>query len=721
MQLKCPNCQTAVELMDSESVAAGSTADGMSSFIARTTCPNCHSHLSVVSPSSAPARLPAQRIGQFELIERLGQGQSAMVWKARDTELGRLVAIKIPRTIEVLEQGAELFLKEAQAIAALDHPNIVRLFDVKRDVDTLVIVTELVEGITLQQHLQNGRLPYAETARFCLQLAEALQHAHERGVVHRDIKPGNVLMNSQGELKITDFGLAKRDAADITLTLDGQILGTPAYMSPEQARGQAQLTDCRSDIYSLGVVLYEMLTGSLPFSGSSQLILQMVISGETRAPRRLDPKIPRDLETICLKAMATEPEKRYQTTADLAVDLRRFINGLRIRAHRTSALEAGWKWSRRHPWQLATVLSALVAVCGLTAGMRPNGPPKSNVETRIVRIKTTPPNAQLVFYECDQVTGEPLPETARRPATRSPVQFSLPVGRYLVVAVLDDGRFHEVERRVPAVGAGLASSYSHEASLQRPDGVVELRTIEIPSNDVIDNMTLFEGSSRFTMGDSRFGDIPEHDRSIPSFYLDHRETTVDEFIQTKKRIPNSWSPKASRPSNEMAVSRLFFDDAIAFAEQCGKRLMTESEYEFAATLGGTRTYPWGNDSGSTEPWMIEKVGEPAFDALPTIPPVFGLFSNVGELTSNWGHPYPTNQHLAGALNPLEVSNSRIVRGAPVEVCIGAEHPRIAGWTPRNRVALGRNSLPQNVGIRMARSARPRLTPQDFERYLKPVK
>ena len=143
-------------------------------------------------------------------------------------------------------------------------------------------------------------------------LADALQYAHQRGVVHRDIKPSNVLLDLRGEPQLTDFGLAKRDVGEITMTLEGQVLGTPAYMSPEQARGDGHRVDGRSDVYSLGVILYELVTGELPFRGNTRMVLHQVLNDEPRAPRGLNDRIPRDLETICLKAMAKEPARRYE-------------------------------------------------------------------------------------------------------------------------------------------------------------------------------------------------------------------------------------------------------------------------------------------------------------------------------------------------------------------------------------------------------------------------
>jgi tetratricopeptide (TPR) repeat protein len=198
-------------------------------------------------------------------------------------------------------------------------------------------------------------------------VADALQYAHEQGVVHRDVKPSNILLDDAGRPHLMDFGLAKRDADDVTITTDGQVLGTPAYMSPEQARGDGHRVDGRGDVYSLGVVLYQMLTGELPFRGTPRMLLHQVLHDEPRRPRSLNDRIPRDLETICLKAMAKEPGRRYATAAEAGADLRRFLAGEPIRARRVGAAEHAWRWCRRNRAVAGLAAAAFLAMAAGTA------------------------------------------------------------------------------------------------------------------------------------------------------------------------------------------------------------------------------------------------------------------------------------------------------------------------------------------------------------------
>ncbi len=353
-----PSDSPTIEATQSDTVGPGSleaTIDAADRHDAR---------VNGLGPAADPARgARIHYLGDYEILGELGRGGMGVVFRARQVTLNRPVALKVIRS-GLLAGDDELrrFQNEAEAVAMLDHPGIVPVHEVGEHDGRRYFSMKLIEGSSLHASIEKYRDRPRDAARLVAEAAEAVAHAHSRGILHRDIKPANILVDAEGRPHVTDFGLAKRLTDDAEITQSGAILGTPAYMSPEQAEGRRGTITTATDVYGLGCVLYALLAGKAPFGGDSVLdTLKAVREQAPEPPTRSNAGVPRDLETICLKCLHKDPRGRYPTAQSLADDLRAWLEHRPIAARRVGAAGRVWLWSRRRP-----ALAGLAAVLALS-------------------------------------------------------------------------------------------------------------------------------------------------------------------------------------------------------------------------------------------------------------------------------------------------------------------------------------------------------------------
>ena len=307
-------------------------------------------------------------LGDYELLEEVGRGGQGVVFRARQKSLNRTVALKV---ISLGQWASEAHLKrfrrEAEAAASLDHPGIVPIHEVGERDGQCYFSMQFIEGGQLDEVVRREPMPIRRAVELIAKVARTVHYAHEHGILHRDIKPGNILLDKNGEPHLTDFGLARLldTQSSVTRTID--VLGTPSYMAPEQAAGETTKLSKATDVYGLGAVLYQLLTGQPPFAGGTTYeTIRLLRDTEPRQPRLLNPKIDRDLSTICLKCLEKDPQRRYSSALALAEDLEHWLKHEPIQARRSGIFTRGRKWVRRNPTSalLAASLIALAAAVG---------------------------------------------------------------------------------------------------------------------------------------------------------------------------------------------------------------------------------------------------------------------------------------------------------------------------------------------------------------------
>jgi tetratricopeptide (TPR) repeat protein/tRNA A-37 threonylcarbamoyl transferase component Bud32 len=323
------------------------------------------------SSEPLPPGLRVRYIGDYELLNVLGQGGMGVVYKARQVSLNRNVALKMIRNSEFAsEDQIRRFQNEAEAVALFDHPAIVPIYEVGLHGDQRYFSMKLIEGEGLDKRLKSAPLKPRIAAQLVAEVAEAIHHAHQRGLLHRDLKPANILIDAEGHPHVTDFGLSKRTGQESGLTMSGEIMGTPSYMAPEQALGRNSQVTTASDVYGLGGILYAAITGRDPFRGDSVLeTLHKVRVAAPDKPTSLNKKLPRDLEVICMKCLEKDQNRRYASAQEVADDLHRWLNGEPIVARPVNAVARSWMWCKRRPALAALAASLAVAILGGIIGI----------------------------------------------------------------------------------------------------------------------------------------------------------------------------------------------------------------------------------------------------------------------------------------------------------------------------------------------------------------
>src|SRR5881227_2324415 len=314
------------------------------------------------------ARTMLGELGDYELLDEVGRGGQGVVFRARQKSLNRVVALKV---ISLGQWASKAHLKrfrlEAEAAARLEHPGIVPIHEVGERDGSCYFSMKFVEGGQLDEVARREPMPIRRAVELITKVARTVHYAHEHGILHRDIKPGNILLDVNGEPQLTDFGLARLVETENTITRTLDVLGTPSYMAPEQAMGNNAAVSSTTDIYGVGAVLYQLLTSQPPFAGGATYeTIKLLLDTEPKKPRLLNPKIDRDLSTICLKCLEKDPKRRYPSALDLAEDLERWLKYEPIVARHTGIVARGRKWVQRNPTSalLATSLLALAAVVG---------------------------------------------------------------------------------------------------------------------------------------------------------------------------------------------------------------------------------------------------------------------------------------------------------------------------------------------------------------------
>ena len=530
-------------------------------------------------------------LGDFELLEEIGVGGTGTVFRAWQRSLNREVALKVlPEHFSLNEDRVERFRREARAAAKLKHPSIAPIYEVGCEGTFHFIAMELVDGpdlageltavrgnVAIHLGVPNTEEYFKRTAKVVLRIASALAYSHGMGVIHRDVKPNNILINAKGDPKLVDFGLA-RDDSQGTVTETDRVEGTPYYMSPEQARAIQERVDERTDVYSLGAVLYEMCTLSRPHEGrTTREVIEKITVHEPRSIRIANPKVPTDLAVICEKAMERELVDRYASASELEDDLGRFLAGEPILAKRASPTRRALRYVRRNRVAIGATAGLVLALIGAKWTYTWT----AQVDWIPIQIES---ETASVYATRLEISGAPTGGEEVN-LGKTPVNTKLPVGTWLCRVEAADGRRAEV----------LFSLDPGGETLKRRVTLTSLEEIRLGMIRIEPLLWRASGACTF---------LP-NSVTLPPFYVDQNEVTVDQYRDfceaTEHPLPSFWARlDVSRLPGNFPITGISAEDAEAYAGWKGKRLLTHAEYEYLLHGPNNAKSSWGDEAATPE-------------------------------------------------------------------------------------------------------------------------
>lgn len=650
--------------------------------------------------------------GRYRLIKQVGKGGFGSVWSASDERLARVVAIKFPHIERIRSPKIrERFEEECKIVAKLDHSGLANVYEVGFLADgSPFAISKFIEGQNLANYIENGPVSLTFALQTVKQIAESLEYAHKKGVIHRDVKPSNVIVQHDGKVVLIDFGLAKQFETGKSLTTTGNVMGTLAYMSPEQVQASSAI-DSRTDQYSLGVLFCELVSGIRPFTGKPEELLQKILNRIPNIPEKhqvTGQVIPAPIRAIMMKSLEKTPADRYASMQDFVNDLARFEQNLPIRAKRPGVRRRSLMWMKRNPGLSFTgvLIALLVSLFGYMMSASPVVPQPIEPELPLVLVRTDPPGAKVALVPVDEGTNKRLADKAIFPNGVTPLEVPLNPGLYFVEVLLSEtGEFHQVYRTVPKQDIQVPARNHNSAYWTRNGPIVEVPIVSLRFAET-ENRLVDVNGGEFLMGDNNFPHLaPAHLVKVESFSMQEHEVTIAEYQKVIPNLPAGLNGVPVLERMNWPVTYVSYFDALDYAELSGLRLLTEEEFEFVATNGGKSAFPNPDKSDSYNTWSFGPATNLSFDTTESPAAIRGLYSNVAEWTDSCQVPYDQRIPMVEKMTEL-ISASRVIKGGEFSVVIGQNSSSTLHAGARTRVALMRVESHPGLGFRCAKSSSP---------------